>query len=63
MSDAFKREIDKGTTPGVTILIARRGAVGWFEALGRQSPAGEGADGGARVIPGASTARGLGISS
>ena len=38
MSDAFKREIDKGTTPGVTILIARRGAVGWFEALGRQSP-------------------------
>ncbi|MBR0689252.1 beta-lactamase family protein [Bradyrhizobium manausense] len=40
MSDAFKREIDKGTVPGVTVLIARRGQVGWFEALGRQSPAG-----------------------
>lgn len=38
MSDAFKREIDKGTVPGVTVLVARRGQVGWFEALGRQSP-------------------------
>ncbi|WGD55906.1 serine hydrolase [Bradyrhizobium sp. CB1650] len=40
MSDAFRREIDKGTVPGVTVLVARRGQVGWFEALGRQSPAG-----------------------
>lgn len=39
MSDAFQREIDKGTTPGVTMLVARRGQIGWFEALGRQSPA------------------------
>ena len=39
MSDAFKREIDKGTVPGLTLLVARRGQVGWFEALGRQSPA------------------------
>lgn len=39
MSDAFRREIDKGTVPGVTVLVARRGQVGWFEALGRQSPA------------------------
>src|SRR5437588_3712901 len=39
MSDALKREIDKGTIPGATILVARRGQVGWFEALGRQSPA------------------------
>ncbi|MET3908513.1 CubicO group peptidase (beta-lactamase class C family) [Bradyrhizobium sp. S3.3.6] len=39
MSDAFKREIDKGTVPGVTVLVARRGQVGWFEALGKQSPA------------------------
>ncbi|WFU38217.1 serine hydrolase [Bradyrhizobium sp. CB82] len=39
MSDAFKREIDKGTVPGVILLVARRGQVGWFEALGRQSPA------------------------
>lgn len=40
MSDAFKREIDKGTVPGVTVLVARRGQVGWFEALGNQSPTG-----------------------
>jgi CubicO group peptidase (beta-lactamase class C family) len=39
MSDAFKREIDKGTTPGVTMMVARRGQIGWFEALGRQNPA------------------------
>lgn len=39
MSDAFKREIDKGTVPGVTVLVARRGQVGWFEAIGQQSPA------------------------
>jgi CubicO group peptidase (beta-lactamase class C family) len=38
MSDAFKRDIDKGTTPGVTIMVARRGQIGWFDALGRQSP-------------------------
>lgn len=40
MSDAFKREIDKGTVPGLTVLVARRGQVGWFEALGKQSPTG-----------------------
>jgi CubicO group peptidase (beta-lactamase class C family) len=39
MSDAFKREIDKGTTPGVTMMVARRGQIGWFDALGRQNPA------------------------
>jgi len=38
VSDAFKREIDKGTTPGVTTLIARRGQIGYFEAFGRQAP-------------------------
>jgi CubicO group peptidase (beta-lactamase class C family) len=38
MSDAFSREIDKGTTPGVTMLVARRGQIGWFEALGKQDP-------------------------
>ena len=38
MSDAFKREIDKGTLPGATVMVARRGQVGWFEALGRQNP-------------------------
>lgn len=40
MSDAFRREIDKGTVPGVAVLVARRGQVGWFEALGKQSPMG-----------------------
>ena len=40
MSDAFKREIDKGTLPGATVMVARRGQIGWFDALGRQSPAG-----------------------
>jgi CubicO group peptidase (beta-lactamase class C family) len=39
MSDAFKREIDTGTIPGVTVMVARRGQIGWFDALGRQSPA------------------------
>lgn len=43
MSDAFRREIDKGTTPGVTMLVARRGQIGWFEALGRQGPDGNAA--------------------
>ena len=39
MSDAFQRDIDKGTTPGVTMMVARRGQIGWFDALGRQNPA------------------------
>src|SRR5712671_2070405 len=39
MSDAFKREIDKGTLPGMTVMVARRGQIGWFEALGKQTPA------------------------
>jgi CubicO group peptidase (beta-lactamase class C family) len=40
MSDAFKRDIDKGTWPGVTMLVASHGQIGWFEALGKQSPEG-----------------------
>jgi len=39
MSDAFKRDIDKGTIPGVTLMVARRGHIGWFDALGKQNPA------------------------
>ncbi len=39
MRDAFQREIDKGTTPGVVSLVARRGQIGWFEAQGKQNPA------------------------
>jgi CubicO group peptidase (beta-lactamase class C family) len=38
LSDAFKREIDKGTLPGAIVMVARRGQIGWFDALGRQSP-------------------------
>jgi CubicO group peptidase (beta-lactamase class C family) len=38
MSDAFKREIEKGTLPGMTVMVARRGQIGWFEALGKQTP-------------------------
>src|ERR1700760_487309 len=39
LSDAFKREVDKGTLPGATVMVARKGKVGWFDAIGRQSPA------------------------
>jgi CubicO group peptidase (beta-lactamase class C family) len=39
LSDGFKREIDKGTMPGATLMVARRGQIGWFDALGRQNPA------------------------
>ena len=38
-SDAFRREIDKGTLPGLTFMVARRGQIGWFDAIGRQAPA------------------------
>jgi CubicO group peptidase (beta-lactamase class C family) len=43
MSDAFKREIDKGTTPGVTMLVSRRGQIGYFEAFGKLTPDGSAA--------------------
>jgi CubicO group peptidase (beta-lactamase class C family) len=39
LSDAFKREVDKGTLPGATVMVARQGKIGWFDAIGRQSPA------------------------
>ncbi|MGL5164645.1 MAG: serine hydrolase domain-containing protein [Afipia sp.] len=39
MRDAFQREIDKETTPGVVSMVARRGQIGWFEAQGKQGPA------------------------
>jgi CubicO group peptidase (beta-lactamase class C family) len=38
LSDAFQREVDKGTLPGATIMVARKGRIGWFDAIGRQSP-------------------------
>jgi CubicO group peptidase (beta-lactamase class C family) len=39
MSDVFQREIDKGTMPGATIMVARGGQIGWFDTLGKQDPA------------------------
>src|SRR6201997_1161799 len=39
MSDAFRREIDKGTMPGATVMVARAGQIAWFDALGKQDPA------------------------
>jgi CubicO group peptidase (beta-lactamase class C family) len=42
-SDAFRREVDKGTMPGVTFMVARRGQIGWFDAIGRQGPAADSA--------------------
>jgi CubicO group peptidase (beta-lactamase class C family) len=39
MSDVFQREIDKGTMPGATIMVARGGQIGWFDAIGAQNPA------------------------
>jgi CubicO group peptidase (beta-lactamase class C family) len=39
LSDAFRHEIDKGTIPGATIMVARRGQIGWFDTLGKQNPA------------------------
>jgi len=38
MTDTFKREVDKGTLPGATVVVARRGRIGWFDAVGRQGP-------------------------
>ena len=38
MSDVFQREIDKGTMPGATVMVARGGQIGWLDALGRQNP-------------------------
>src|SRR5215475_1159975 len=38
LSDGFKREVDKGTLPGATVLVARKGQIGWFDAIGRQNP-------------------------
>jgi CubicO group peptidase (beta-lactamase class C family) len=39
MSDVFRREIDKGTMPGATVMVARGGQIGWFDAIGKQNPA------------------------
>jgi len=39
ITDAFRRDVDNGTIPGVVAMAARRGKIGYFEALGVQNPA------------------------
>src|ERR1700739_4553477 len=39
LSDAFRREIEKGTLPGAVIMVGRKGKVAHFDCLGRQGPA------------------------
>ena len=39
LSDTFNREIDKGTLPGAVLMVARKGKVAHFDAVGRQNPA------------------------
>jgi CubicO group peptidase (beta-lactamase class C family) len=39
MTQAFRREIDSGLLPGLVALVARRGKLAYFEALGRLDPA------------------------
>jgi len=38
ITETFKAEIDKGTMPGAVLLVARRGKVAHFEALGQRDP-------------------------
>jgi CubicO group peptidase (beta-lactamase class C family) len=39
LTDALRGEIDRGRVPGAVALIARRGKLGYFEALGARDPA------------------------
>jgi CubicO group peptidase (beta-lactamase class C family) len=43
LSDALRREIDKGTLPGAVVMVGRKGKVAHFEALGKQNPANDAA--------------------
>ena len=38
LSETFKAEIDNGTMPGAVLLVARRGKVAHFEAMGMRDP-------------------------
>ena len=51
MSDAFKREIDKATLPGATVMVARKGQIGWFDALGQAEPGGRSTNGAQHPVP------------
>jgi CubicO group peptidase (beta-lactamase class C family) len=37
LTDAFQAEVDKGAIPGAVVLIARKGKVAYFEAIGFQN--------------------------
>jgi CubicO group peptidase (beta-lactamase class C family) len=37
LTDAFQSEVDKGAIPGAVVLIARKGKVAYFEAIGFQN--------------------------
>jgi CubicO group peptidase (beta-lactamase class C family) len=39
LTDTLRGEIDRGRVPGAVALIARRGKLGYFEALGARDPA------------------------
>jgi CubicO group peptidase (beta-lactamase class C family) len=39
LSDVFRRDIERNVLPGAVILVARKGRIGFFEALGRQDAA------------------------
>ena len=38
LGDVLRGEIDRGRVPGAVALIARRGKLGYFEALGARDP-------------------------
>jgi CubicO group peptidase (beta-lactamase class C family) len=37
LTEAFQAEVDKGAIPGAVVLIARKGKVAYFEAIGFQN--------------------------
>ena len=43
MTASIQADIDRGRIPGAVVLIARRGRIGYFTALGQQDPAASGA--------------------
>ncbi len=43
LSDALRRQIDRGHIPGAVALVARRGRIAYFESFGLRDPAAAGA--------------------
>jgi len=37
LTEAFQAEVDKGAIPGAVVLVARKGKVAYFEAIGFQN--------------------------